>query len=65
MVAGVLLVRHSASATWVVWKPILLALAVGYTIFIAASLMFLDNDDRVVAEAIWAKVAGLARQSAQ
>jgi O-antigen/teichoic acid export membrane protein len=63
MIACVLTIRHSASAAWPAWWAVFLALAVGYIVFMATSIVFLDSDDRVLAEAIWTKILGLANGS--
>jgi O-antigen/teichoic acid export membrane protein len=60
MILCVLLIHRFAISTWHAWWTILVALAVGYLVFVATSLLFLDGDDRVVAEAIWTKLLGLA-----
>lgn len=68
MIGCVLLIRHSAPAAWPSWWAVVLAAIVGYTVFIASSLLFLDSDDRDIAEAIWARVLALtggARRPAQ
>jgi O-antigen/teichoic acid export membrane protein len=59
MIGSVLLVRYFASATWPAWWGILFAVAVGYTVFVASSLLFLDADDRDIARAIWTRVVGM------
>lgn len=59
MTVVVLLIRHFVNAAWPDWWAILTALALGYAAFIGTSLLFLDEDDRVVAEAIRSKLLGL------
>lgn len=56
MTAFVVLVRHFASTAWPAWTTIVAALVLGYAVFIATSLLFLDDDDRVVADALKARL---------
>jgi O-antigen/teichoic acid export membrane protein len=60
MLAAVLLFRHYAATVWPTWLTIGAALAVSYVTFIGASLLALDTDDRMVAQALWSKVIGMS-----
>ena len=59
MVVVVMLIRRFVTIAAPAWAIILLALAAGYSVFIVASLLFLDDDDREVADAIWSRIAGM------
>ena len=57
------LIRHFANADWPAWWAIVTALVLGYAVFMGASLLFLDEDDRIVAEAIRSKLFALVGNS--
>jgi hypothetical protein len=59
-IACILLVRHLAATPWPHWWVIGATLIVSYMVFVASALMFLDDDDREIAEAIRYRIRALA-----
>ena len=66
MLGLVLLFRQFAATTWPAWAAIVVALAIGYPVFLGASLLLgLDADDRVIAHAVRSKVLEMLGVSAK
>jgi hypothetical protein len=62
----VLLFREFAATTWPAWAAVVVALAIGYVVFLGASLLLaLDADDRVIAHAVRSNVLEMVGVSAK
>lgn len=66
MTGVVLLFREFAATTWPAWAAVVVALAIGYVVFLGASLLLaLDADDRVIAHAVRSNVLEMMGVSAK
>jgi len=60
MVPMVVLFQHFVATTWPAWAAVLAGLTIGYLVFLGASLLTLDSDDRVIARILWTRVREIA-----
>jgi O-antigen/teichoic acid export membrane protein len=66
MTGVVWLFREFAATTWPAWAAVVVALAIGYVVFLGASLLLaLDADDRVIAHAVRSNVLEMMGVSAK
>jgi O-antigen/teichoic acid export membrane protein len=55
-IALIWLLRGLVTTTWPTWAAVVVALALGYVVFLGTSLLTLDPDDRVIARAVGSKL---------